>query len=103
MKKVQIHEGRIWNTLVYDFEEKKLLVRYFKITKENFLILPRYDSNYNYQKIPVISWLCFQFGQETIGKLKRTLQGNITDKSTGYKYRVILRKDIYSILFPKRN
>lgn len=103
MKKVRIHEGRIWNTLIYDFEEKKLLVRYFKIAPENFLILPRYDSNYNNQKISVISWLCFKFGQATIGKLKRTLQGNITDESTGYKYRVSLRKDFYSVLSPKRN
>lgn len=98
MKKVRIHEGRIWNTIVYDFENRKLLIRYFKITPERFLILPKYDRNYKNQRISVISWLCFQFGQTMIGKLKRAANGNITDDKTGRIYKISLRKDIFSRL-----
>lgn len=98
MKKVRMHEGRIWNTLIYDFRKKQLMIQYFKVAQGRFWFFPRYDMEYNGKKIPVFSWLCFQFGRMTIGKLKKTTSGTIKDDDTDQNYKILLRKDIHQLL-----
>ena len=101
VKKVKLREGQTWNTIIYNFEKKKIWIRYFKITKE-FSFTPVYKESFGKMKLPVMSWLWFRWGNILAGRLAYSLEGKLKD-SRGVGYRILLRKDVFSKLVSNFN
>lgn len=95
MKKKWFREGLTWNTLIFDFEKKKVSVWYFQISTKYCTILPQYNGKCDGYHVPVISWLFFRWGKVSAGRLKVDDNGKFKDGRTGEKYRILLRRDFY--------